>query len=85
MSLGNFVEFEVRSRVSGDVPSSVTLDHGDFLVMDGLAQLEKAHRTMFGLQGPRVYLTYRWVTRHTASGHSQAWWEVVFSPRVCKV
>ena len=53
--------------MSGDVPSSITLDHGDLLVMDGLAQLEYAHRTVAGLQGPRVHLTYRWVTRHTAS------------------
>ena len=35
--------------------------------MDGLAQLEYAHRTVPGLQGPGVNLTYRWVTRHTAS------------------
>ena len=41
------------------------LRHGDLLVMDG--QLECAHRTVSGLQGPRVNLTYRWVTRHTAS------------------
>ena len=48
-------------------PSSITRDRGDLLVMDGLAQLEYAHRTVPGLQGPRVNLTYRWVTRHTAS------------------
>ena len=47
--------FQVR-RVSGDVPSSTTLDHGDLLVMDGSAQSEYAHRTMPGLQGPRVNL-----------------------------
>ena len=58
-SLGNSVEFEVR-RVSGDVPSLITLDHGDLLVMDGPAQLEYAP----GLQGPRVDLTYGWVTGH---------------------
>ena len=32
----------------GDVPSSITLDHGDLLVMDGLAQLEYAHRKVPG-------------------------------------
>ena len=37
MSLGHSVVFQVR-RVPGDVPSSITLDHGDFLVMDGSAQ-----------------------------------------------
>ena len=60
------MEFQVR-RASSDVPSSITLDHGDILVMDGLAQSEDVHRTLSGLQGPRVNLTYRWVTRHTAS------------------
>ena len=54
-------------RAPGDVPSSITLDHADLLVMDGSAQLEYAHRTVSGLQGPRVDLTYRWVTQHAAS------------------
>ena len=66
MSLGHSVEFQVR-RASWDVPSSMTLDHGDLLVMDGPAQLEYAHRTVSGLQGPWVNLTYRWVTQHIAS------------------
>ena len=54
-------------RSSSDVPSSIALDHGDLLVMDGLAQLECAHRMVSELQGPRVNLTCRWVTHHTAS------------------
>ena len=58
--------FQVR-RTPGDVPSSITLDHGDLLVMEGSAQSEHAHGTVPGLQGPRVILTYRWVTRHAAS------------------
>ena len=66
-NLGNSVEFEVHRRSSSDVPSSITLDHGDLLVMDGPAQLEYAHRMVSELQGPRVNLTYRWVTHHTAS------------------
>ena len=66
LSLGNPVEFKVR-RVSDGVISPVTLDHGDILVMDGSAQKEYLHRTMPGLQGPRVNLTYRWVAQHTAS------------------
>ena len=66
MSLGHSVEFQVR-RASSDVPSSITLDHGELLVMDGLAQSEYAHRTVSGLQGLRVNLTYRWVTQHAAS------------------
>ena len=60
------MEFQVR-RVPGDVPSSNTLDRGDLLVMDGSAQLEYAHRTVPGLQGPRVNLKNRWVTQHAAS------------------
>ena len=66
MSLGYSVVFQVR-RLAGNVPSSITLDHGDLLVMDGSAQSEYAHRTVPGLQGPRVNLTYRWVTQHAAS------------------
>ena len=67
LSLGNSVEFKVRRRAPGEVPSSVRLDHGDILVMDGLAQLESAHRTVSGLQGSRVNLTFRWVAQHIAS------------------
>ena len=37
LSLGNSVEFKVRRRASGNFPSSIRLDHGDVLVMDGLA------------------------------------------------
>ena len=66
LSLGNPVEFKVR-RVSDSVTSSITLNHGDVLVMDGSAQSEYLHCTMPGLQGPRVNLTYRWVAQHTAS------------------
>ena len=51
----------------GDVPSLITLDHGDLLVMDGLAQSEHEHCTASELQGPRVNLSYRWVAQHTAS------------------
>ena len=66
LSLGNPVEFKVR-RGQGSVPSLITLDHGDILVMDGSAQSEYLHCTKPGLQGPRVNLTYRWVAQHTAS------------------
>ena len=66
LSLGNPVEFKVR-RVSDSVTSSITLDHGDVLVMDGSAQSEYLHCTMPGLQRPRVNLTFRWVAQHIAS------------------
>ena len=59
--------FKVRRRGQGSVPSLITLDHGDLLVMDGLTQSEYVHCTASGLQGPRVNLTYRWVAQHTAS------------------
>ena len=67
LSLGNPVEFMVRRRAPGEVPTSIRLDHGDILVMDGLAQSEYEHCTASGLQGPRVNLAYRWVAQHTAS------------------
>ena len=67
MSLGNSVEFMVRRRASGNFPSSIRLDHGDVLVMDGLAQSEYEHCTASELQGPRVNLTFRMVTQHIAS------------------
>ena len=67
MSVGYSVEFKVRRRVPGEVPSSIRLDHGDILVINGLVQSEYEHRTVSGLQGPRVDLTYRWVTQHIAS------------------
>ena len=51
----------------GEVPSSIELDHGDVLVMEGPAQSEYEHRTVSGRQGPRVNLTFRWVTQHIAS------------------
>ena len=55
MSLGHSVVFQVR-RVPGDVPSSITLDHGDLLVMDGSTQLEYEHRMVSGLHCPRLTL-----------------------------
>ena len=61
------MEFKARRRAPGEVPSSIQLDHGDLLVMDGLAQSEYEHCTAFGLQGHRVHFTYRWVTQHIAS------------------
>ena len=67
LSIGNSVDFKVRRRVEGKVPSLITLDHGDLLVMDGLTQSEYVHCTASELQGPRVNLTYRWVTQHAAS------------------
>ena len=61
------MEFTVRRRASDNVPSSIRLDHGDVLVMDGLAQSKYEHCTASGLQGPRVNLTFRWVAQHIAS------------------
>ena len=58
LSLGYSVEFMVRCRASGNFP---------LLVMDGSAQSEYAQRTVSGLQGPRVNVTFRWVTQYTAS------------------
>ena len=57
--------FRVCRRGRRNAPSSIRLDHGDLLVMDGLAQLEYEHSTSSELQGPQVNLIYRWITRHT--------------------
>ena len=43
LSLGHSVEFMVRRPAWRNVPSSIRLDHGDVLVMDGLAQPEHEH------------------------------------------
>ena len=56
----------MRRRASCNFHSSIRLDHGDILVMDGLAQSEYEHCTASELQGPRVNLTYRWVAQHAA-------------------
>ena len=61
------VEFKVRRRAPGEVPYSIRLDHGDTLVVDGLAQSEYENRTVSGLQGPQVNLTFRWITQHITS------------------
>ena len=62
-----FVGIAITNPCSAHVTSSITLNHGDILVMDGSAQSEYLHCTMPELQGPRVNLTYRWVAQHTAS------------------
>ena len=54
------VKFQVRCRAQGAAPSSIRLDHGDFLVMDGLAQPEHVHRTVSGPTGSSGCLTFRW-------------------------
>ena len=51
LSLNYSVEFKVRRRAPGEVPSSIRLDHGDILVMDGPAQSEYEHRTASGAAG----------------------------------
>ena len=61
-----------KSIIKDRVPSLITLDHGDLLVMDGLTQSEYVHCTASGLQGPRVNLTFRLVAQHIASCHLQA-------------
>ena len=67
MSLGHSVLFKLRRRASENSPSQIRLDHGDLLVMDGLTQLEYVHSTASELEGPRVNLTYRWISQHIRS------------------
>ena len=72
----------MRRRAPGEVPSSIRLDHGDALVMDGLAQPEYEHCTASGLQGLTLLTALLHNTLRPV--HQQAWW-VVFSQRVRKV
>ena len=66
-------------------PLSITLDHGDLLVMDGRTQSEYVHCTASGLQGPRVNLTFRWVAQHIASCPLAGVMGCVLPSTVCKV
>ena len=63
----NSVKFMVRRRARGKVPSSIQVDHGDVLVMDGLAQSEYEHCTASELQGLGLTLPTVGVAQHTAS------------------
>ena len=83
MSLGNSVEFKVR-RGRGSVPSLITLDHGDVLVMDGLTQSENVHCAASGLEVLRLTLLSFGLRSTLRPVHSQARW-AVSSLRVCKV
>ena len=67
MSLGSSVDFRVCRRGRRNAPSSIGLDHGDLLVMDGLTQSEYEHSTSSELQGRRVNLTYQLISQHTLS------------------
>ena len=67
MSLGHSVLFKLRRRAPENTPSQIWLDHGDLLVMDGLTQYEYVHSTAPELEGPRVNLTYRWISQHIKS------------------
>ena len=67
MSLGHSALFKLRRRTPENTPSQIWLDHGDLLVMDGLTQYEYEHSTASELEGPRVNLTYRWISQHIRS------------------
>ena len=67
MSLGHSALFKLRRRASENTHSQIRLDHGDLLVMDGLTQLEYEHSTASELLGPRVNLTFRWISQHIKS------------------
>ena len=67
MSLGHSALFKLRRRASEKTHSQIRLDHGDLLVMDGLNQFEYLHSTASELEGPRVNLTYRWISQHIRS------------------
>ena len=57
----------MRRRAPGEIPYSIRRDHGGTLVVDGLVQSEYENRTVSGLQGPQVNLTFRCITQHITS------------------
>ena len=59
-------KWEGKSSSDGEV-SSCCLGRGDILVMDGQCQDEFLHCTDPGLEQERINVTFRWITRHTAS------------------
>ena len=67
MSLGHSVLFKVRRRAPENTPSQIRLDHGDLFVTDGRTQSECVHSTASEMSGPRVNLTYRWISQHIRS------------------
>ena len=67
MSLGHSALFKLRRRTPENTPSQIRLDHGDHLVMDGLTRFEYVHSTASELLGPRVNLTFRWISQHIRS------------------
>ena len=64
MSLEHSVLFKLRRRNPWNDETEIRLDHGDLLVMDGLTQSQYDHSTACELSGPRVNLTYRWISQH---------------------
>ena len=76
--------FKVRRRMQGKVPSLITLDHGDLLVMDGLTQSEYVHCIASGGRVLGLTLLSVGLRSTLRPVHSQARW-AVSSLRVCKV
>ena len=58
MSLGHSFLFKLRRRTSENTPSQIRY---------GLTQLEHEHSSASELEGPRVDLTYRWISQHIRS------------------
>ena len=67
MSLGHSVLFKLRRRAPENTHSQTRLDHGDLLVMDGCTQFEYEHSAASELSGPRVNLSFRWISQHISS------------------
>ena len=67
MSLGHSILFKLRRPAPENTHSQIRLDHEDLLVMDGPTQLEYEHSTASELLGPRVNLTFRWLSQHIKS------------------
>jgi len=62
LSLGASRTFAIRNRATRE-RTTITLSHGDLLVMSGRSQLDYLHSVPKTLRhvGPRINLTFRWV------------------------
>ena len=68
MSLRHSVLFKLHRRASENTHSQIRLDHGDLPVRDGVPNLSTSkHSTASELSGPRVNLTFRWISQHIES------------------
>lgn len=68
LSLGATCTFEIKESWAGAPTASVALRDGDILTMEGQMQKHFKHRVpKEQAEGPRINLTWRWISTHQAS------------------